>query len=692
VFKNFDLKAKILVSISLITLLSFSLVIYIVSMKSGEAAKASAYQIARESADKNEVYVKADLETAMVTVRTLSYTFQEVKLSQQTSRETINKMLLQVLKDNPQFVAAWTLWEPNAFDGMDSDYKNKLGSDETGRFIPYFSKQNGEIHLEPLVNYKSQGAGDYYLIPKETQRETIIEPYLYPIMGKDVLITSVVVPIMVNGNFAGVVGIDIDLNTLQKTIDEINPLKMGRASLLSNGGKYVADSDHSKIGTIIDDNDAQEAIKTGKRFQTTKNGEYNIYIPITIGRTTTPWSMLVSVPLNEISGEATKISKYILAIGLVAIGIICLILFVVESRITNQHLLKEVKERQEFQEDILRLASIVESSDEGIIGLTPEGIIMDWNRGAEKIYEYSKAEIIGKSVMQLIPQDKMEEINDILLKISQGVSVTDCETLRLKKDGQTINVYLTVSPLKNHLGEIVGASTIVRDVTSQKTLEKEMTKMEQMNLIGKMAASIGHEVRNPMTTVRGFLQLFERNPKSEKYSSYIPLMISELDRANLIISEFLSISRTKATEFSWENLNDILNSILPLIQLDAIHEDKWVILKLEDIPDLLLDDKEIRQLILNLSRNGLEAMQSGGCLTIKTVSDQGEVTLSVQDEGTGISPEIIDRLGTPFLTTKETGTGLGLAVCYGIAARHNAVIDVESTSKGTTFFVKFKLK
>lgn len=692
VFKNLELKAKILVSIGLITLLSFSIVMYIVSVESSEMAKGSAYKIAGENANKNGVYVKEDLEFAMDNVRTLSYTFQEMRLSHEVNRDTMGKILTKVLTDNPQFVAAWTLWEPNALDGRDADYRNRPGYDETGRFIPYYSKQNGEVHLEPLVNYETPGKGDYYLIPKKTKRETIVEPYVYPIVGKEVLITSVVVPIMVDGTFVGVVGIDIALDTLQKTMAEINPLEKGYASLLSNGGEYVADSDPSKIGKIIEDNQAKEAIKIGKRFTTTKNGSYNIYIPITIGRTSTPWSMLVSVPLNEISEEATKIRKFIIVIGIVGLVMIGLILFIVESRITNQHLIKEVQERQKIQEHILRLASIVESSDDGIIGSTLEGVIKDWNQGAEKIYGYSKAEIIGESIDRLIPQERMQEFEDIQRKISQGVSVIHYETLRLKKDGQTINAYLTVSPIKNHRGEVIGASTIVRDVTAQKVLEKEMSRMEQMNLIGKMAASIGHEVRNPMTTVRGFLQLLEVNPTSEKYGSYIPLMISELDRANQIITEFLSISRTKATEFTKQNLNDVLNSILPLLQLDAMNEDKEVFLNLGSIPDLLLDDKEIRQLILNLARNGLEAMNEGGSLTIKTAYLEEEVVLSIHDEGTGISQEIIDRLGTPFLTTKEKGTGLGLAVCFGIAARHNAIINVESGPKGSTFFVKFTYK
>ncbi|KGK85029.1 histidine kinase [Desulfosporosinus sp. HMP52] len=357
----------------------------------------------------------------------------------------------------------------------------------------------------------------------------------------------------------------------------------------------------------------------------------------------------------------------------------------------NQKLMREVSDRKQIESKIYRLASIVESTEDGIIGMDLDGKITDWNRGAECIYGYSKNEILGESVRILFPPDHQYELDGILSTISQGRSVSHYETTRVRKDGQIINVYLTVSPIINHLEQIIGASTIVKDVTAQKKIEKEMLRMEQMNLVGEMAASIGHEVRNPMTTVRGFLQLLGSGKNTEKYSNYIPLMISEIDRANQIITEFLAISRTKVTEVALHNLNDIINSILPLVQVDAIRNDKSVKTELELIPDLRLDDKEIRQMILNLARNGLEAMNQGGLLKIKTHTLNNEVILSIEDQGMGIKTEIIDKLGTPFFTTKESGTGLGLAVCYGIAARHKARITIQTSPQGTTFLVKFKV-
>ncbi len=131
--------------------------------------------------------------------------------------------------------------------------------------------------------------------------------------------------------------------------------------------------------------------------------------------------------------------------------------------------------------------------------------------------------------------------------------------------------------------------------------------------------------------------------------------------------------------------------MISLIETDAIKNDKYVNLELEEVPDLLLEKNDIKQLILNLTRNGLEAMNPGGYLTIKTFTGGHEVVLAVNDQGKGIPPEHLEKMGIPFFTTKDYGTGLGLAVCYKIAARHNASINIETCPAGTTFFVKFKV-
>ncbi|MFJ5760178.1 PAS domain S-box protein [Neobacillus sp. NPDC093182] len=231
---------------------------------------------------------------------------------------------------------------------------------------------------------------------------------------------------------------------------------------------------------------------------------------------------------------------------------------------------------------------------------------------------------------------------------------------------------------------------VLNDITERVHLENEMYRLDRLNLIGEMAAGIAHEIRNPMTTVQGFLQL-SRNRIDNLSTDFIDLMLEELNRANSIITEFLNLAKNKISVKKMQNLNTIIEALSPLIQAEAFRSNKQLMLDLGECPDISLDEKEIRQLILNIALNGLDAMTSNGNLTIKTYNHKETVVLQIKDEGKGINPEVLSKLGTPFFTTKETGTGLGLAICYSVAKRHDAQIEIETGDEGTTFSVRFQL-
>jgi len=168
-------------------------------------------------------------------------------------------------------------------------------------------------------------------------------------------------------------------------------------------------------------------------------------------------------------------------------------------------------------------------------------------------------------------------------------------------------------------------------------------------------------------------------------------MIDEIDRANNIITEFLSLAKNRAMEFSENNMNDIIRDIYPLLRADALRNNCEIEVDFSEIPNVPVDQNSIRQLILNMVRNGLDAMAgSAGVIEISTRTDDEKVFLSIKDHGSGIPPEVKEKLGTPFFTTKEKGTGLGLAICYRIVQRHGASLTVESEpGKGTVFTIAF---
>ena len=319
------------------------------------------------------------------------------------------------------------------------------------------------------------------------------------------------------------------------------------------------------------------------------------------------------------------------------------------------------------------------------------GDIADANKKAGDLYGYTCEELRSLKMTDIIaniPPYTLDNTMSLIRKAGQGEPQL-FEWLCKSKLNHYFWVEVNLKSAVLQGGKYVLA--VIRDISERKHIEKEMAHLDRLNLVGQMAAAIGHEVRNPMTTVRGFLQLFGNKPQFNDYKEHLDLMIDELDRANSIIKLFLSLAKNKHVEKRIINLNTILEILFPLIQADAFESGMQINLALEDIPDLLLDEKEIRQLILNLVRNGLEAMGKNQELTIRTYLAESKVVMSVADQGSGVCPEILNNLGTPFLTTKDEGTGLGLAVCYSIAARHNASIDVETSSGGTSFLVRFNL-
>lgn len=301
---------------------------------------------------------------------------------------------------------------------------------------------------------------------------------------------------------------------------------------------------------------------------------------------------------------------------------------------------------------------------------------------------YSREEIIGTTLAEL-NIFSTQSINEVIQKVLLQGNCSNYEIQIHKKSGELRTGIISAEIICLDNEQVL--LSVVNDITDLKQLEKEMARLDRLNLVGKMAAIIAHEIRNPLTTVKGFLQLLKDKDRYDQDREYFNLMIEELEIANSIITDFLSLAKNKAVELKETDLNAILKNIIPLIEAYAMKDNKKICLDLGDIPPLFLDKKEIHQVIFNLTRNGLDAMSPGGHMFIKTHTDGDEAVLTVCDQGEGIKPELLEKLGTPFFTTKETGTGLGLAVCYSIAARHNARIEISTGESGTTFFVKFKL-
>ena len=331
-----------------------------------------------------------------------------------------------------------------------------------------------------------------------------------------------------------------------------------------------------------------------------------------------------------------------------------------------------------------KVTSVIESITDGFFALNKEWEFLYINKHQYLPQRKTAKDVLGQNIWGIFP----EFVDTVMFK----------EFHRAMSERIAVHFEMT-SAYGEHCYEVVaypydeGICCLLKNITEKKKYEKELKRLSNLDLIGQMAAGISHEIRNPMTTVRGFLQLLKKESEFEKHNSYFNIMIEELDRANSIITEFLSIGNTKTSDLKMLDLNSIIRDITPLIKIDTFNQNKFIQFDMKDIPKLLLNRNEIRQLIINLYRNGLEAMSTGKVLFISTYKeDENYVVLSVRDEGEGISPAIVEKLGTPFYTTKDNGTGLGLGICYAIAARHKAKIEIQTGSEGTTFFIKFNYK
>lgn len=294
-------------------------------------------------AEKFSGQIAAELEVALIAARTLAQTFSGIKDKNnpvELGRDEADSILKIILDRNPVFVGTYTAWEENAFDGMDRGYKDEAGHDSTGRYIPYWNRDSsGNIAVEALVDYEVEGAGDYYQLPKKTKIENIIDPYLYPVQGEDTLITSLVVPIVVEGKFYGIAGIDLGLSSLQKMTDSAKDLYDGTAiiALISNNGTLAGVTGRPElVGKHMKEihqtwQDDMSYFQKGESHITIDEGMLSVFIPINIGQTTTPWCVNINIPMETITAKADLLMNNATSSmwKMVGISLVCVLLALV---------------------------------------------------------------------------------------------------------------------------------------------------------------------------------------------------------------------------------------------------------------------------------------------------------------------------------------------------------------------------
>ncbi|MGG4132537.1 ATP-binding protein [Paenibacillus illinoisensis] len=334
------------------------------------------------------------------------------------------------------------------------------------------------------------------------------------------------------------------------------------------------------------------------------------------------------------------------------------------------------------------LESIINQTADAIHITDLDGKVLRVNRAFEQLYGWRSREVENRR-LKIIPPEAEEEMKQQHAQLIEGLSITSNETVWMKKDGTRVEVSVSTAPVRDELGEITALISVSRDITSRNRMEELLRRSEKLTTVGQLAAGVAHEIRNPLTTLRGFLQLQQETNKLNH--RHLDLMLSELDRINLIVGEFLILAKPQAVHFQERDIRFILGDVISLLDSQAhLHGVEFVLNASSDSAMVHCEENQLKQVFINLLKNGMEAMPNGGSIRIRLDHDEelNRVRIEIKDEGIGIPEEMMPKLGEPFFTNKESGTGLGLMVSQRIIQSHKGMMDIKSVmNKGTTVII-----
>jgi PAS domain S-box-containing protein len=347
------------------------------------------------------------------------------------------------------------------------------------------------------------------------------------------------------------------------------------------------------------------------------------------------------------------------------------------------------------------LAAIVESSDDAIFSKTLDGTVMSWNKAAQQMYGYSADEIVGRSVSILLPPDRPNEVHDILERLKRGEKIQHFETIRRAKDGHLLAVSLSVSPMYDSQGKVAGASTIARDITQTRMAEQALLSSERLASAGRMAATLAHEINNPLEAVTNILYLLGQTATwDENARGFVHAAQEEVEKIRQVTKLTLGFHRQSDVERKEVKVTELVDNILALyrrridsfgVAVDRRYDSPGVV---SGIP------AELRQVLANLILNGVDALRKTGNKLVVRVRNSFHwqdpakrgVRITIADNGPGIPTTVRAHIFEPFYTTKgEEGNGMGLWVTRGIIEKYGGTIRFRSSvnpeRSGTTFSV-----
>lgn len=355
----------------------------------------------------------------------------------------------------------------------------------------------------------------------------------------------------------------------------------------------------------------------------------------------------------------------------------------------------EHKISREVGEIHSRLAAIVESSNDAIVSKNLDGIVTSWNEAACRLFGHTADEMVGQPILKIIPEDLHSEEAEILRKIRSGERIEHYETRRVRKDGEIIEVSLTISPIRDSEGNIIGSSKIARGISERKRMERLLIQSEKLAATGRMAATIAHEINNPLDSVMNLVYLARTMlPSSSKALPYLFATEKELERVAHIARQTLGYYRDPGPP-SQIHLGQLFEEVLSVYRSKLLAANVVVDCAFAHHGSIWASKEELMQVFSNLITNAVDAMPDGGVLNIETrASGSKGVEVLIRDKGVGISSQNLYRVFEPFFTTKpHHGTGIGLWVARQLLEKRGGSIHLQSNTEfplnGTTVSVFF---
>lgn len=337
---------------------------------------------------------------------------------------------------------------------------------------------------------------------------------------------------------------------------------------------------------------------------------------------------------------------------------------------------------EKLEEERARNNYFIDFIDSGVILADGAGRIIELNRQAETLLHLDKRSVINHSLRHLMNRLQVKEPEP---------GNSDMSSCEVEIMGRTL--LFNRADMRTRTGKTVGTACIVNDITDMKEMERKLQRSATLSAIGELAAGTAHEIRNPLTSIKGFLQLMQgkKDTPVGNFDDYLAIILDEVDRINTIVTEFLKLAKQDKVILRPVDLNDVINSIWELLNSEALLREIHLVRELDPaVPPVMGNTDMLKQVMLNLVNNALQATGRGGLVKVTTGRVAGGVQLVVEDNGSGMDESVLPRIFDPFFTTRDEGTGLGLAITNKILGDHNASINVRSKpGEGTTFYITF---